>query len=518
MTTPRLADLLPLALDVTASLSAADRTRRLVDVVHRALPCDAVALLQLEGDELVPVATSGLSQDVVGRRFRRAEHPRLDVICASAAPTRFPADSDLADPYDGLVVGASVLEHGHVHSCLGCPLRVAGELVGVLTADALEPGAFDAIDDEFLEHLAALAGASLRTNALIEALEVRADKQGRIARDLVEDVLARRGATLVGVSALLARLRQEIDLVAHSDFPVLVTGETGVGKELVVRMLHAGSARAAEPLVYVNCAALPHAIAESELFGHVKGAFTGADRERFGKFRVADGASLFLDEIGELPLDLQPKLLRALQEGEIQCIGSDRPIHVDVRILAATNRDLEAEVKAGRFRADLLHRLDVCRIRVPPLRERPEDVPPLAGHFADRGRARLGTGPIRFTPDALRLLTAGEWPGNVRELENVISRGILRANARCAPGEAVLIDARDLDIAPQGGGAPSESRAEPAIDVASGATMRAAVEDLQRRLIRAAIDRSAGNWAAAGRELGIERANLHRLARRLGLR
>jgi len=520
MTTPRFADLLPLALDVTASLSAADRTRRLVDVVHAALPCDAVALLRLDGDVLVPVATSGLSEDVYGRRFRRAEHPRLDILCSAEHPTRFPADSELPDPYDGLVVGDAVLEHGHVHSCLGCPLRVEGELVGVLTADAVEPGAFDRLDDEFLSYLAALAGASLRTNALIEALQARADHQGRVARDLVEDVLERRGASLIGGSDELARLRREIDLVAPSDFPVLVTGETGVGKELVVRMLHAASRRADQTLVYVNCAALPHAIAESELFGHAKGAFTGADKERFGKFRVADGATLFLDEIGELPLELQPKLLRALQEGEIQSIGDDRPLHVDVRVLAATNRDLEAEVRAGRFRADLLHRLDVCRIHVPPLRERKGDVAPLAGHFADRGRARLGTGPIRFAPDALRRLSAGEWPGNVRELENVISRGILRASARVQGGEPVLIEGTDLDVGEAGGRSGTTAEAPTRAAGADDAprTLRDATEDLQRRMIRAAVKHHGGNWAAAGRELGLERANLHRLARRLGLK
>jgi anaerobic nitric oxide reductase transcription regulator len=452
-------------------------------------------------------------------RAELSMHPRLDIICASDAPTRFPADSDLPDPYDGLVVGDAVLEHGHVHSCLGCPLRVAGELVGVLTADAVEPGAFDDLDDAFLEHLAALAGASLRTNALIEALQARAEHQGRIARDLVEDVLERRGASLVGTSPALAKLRREIELVAQSDFPVLVTGETGVGKELVVRMLHAESRRREEPLVYVNCAALPHAIAESELFGHTKGAFTGAEKERFGKFRVADGASLLLDEIGELPLDLQPKLLRALQEGEIQCIGADRPMHVDVRILAATNRDLEAEVQAGRFRADLLHRLDVCRIRVPSLREHPEDVAPLAGHFADRARARLGTGAIRFSPDALRRLTAGDWPGNVRELENVISRGILRAGARVEPGEPVLVQVFDLDVGQGGASSEAPERTAAAADeLPSGLSLREAVEDVQRRLIRATVKRHGGNWAAAGRELSIERANLHRLARRLGLK
>lgn len=516
MTSPQLADLLPLALDMTASLPADDRTRRLVDVVRRAVPADAVALLRLEGDELVPVACEGLSEDVFGRRFARHEHPRLDIICANPQPTRFPADSPLPDPYDGLVLGETTVLGGHVHSCLGCPLRVEGELVGVLTADALTPGAFDELGDDFLAHLAALAGATLRTNDLIVALQQRADHQGVVVRDLMADALARRDATLIGSSAALARLREEIELVARSEFPVLVTGETGTGKEVAVRMLHARSPRADRPLVYVNCAALPESIAESELFGHTRGAFTGADSDRLGKFRVADGASLFLDEIGELPLQIQPKLLRALQEGEIQCVGSDRPLHVNVRLFAATNRDLEAEVRVGRFRADLLHRLDVCRVAVPALREHREDIPQLAGHFADRARTHLGTGPVHFSPEAQARLVEGDWPGNVRELDNVITRAALRAAHRAGPGAAALIRAGDI-----GGGGAAASEAAPPVpfaEVAPSLGLREAVREYQRRLIRDAVARHDGNWSAAATSLEVDRGNLHHLAKRLGLK
>jgi len=309
-------------------------------------------------------------------------------------------------------------------------------------------------------------------------------------------------------------LRTEIELIARTDFPVLVTGETGVGKELVVRMLHARSSRADGPLVYVNCAAIPESVFESELFGHVRGAFTGAEAARLGKFRVADGACLFLDEIGELPLHVQPKLLRALQEGEVQCVGSDDPVRVDVRVFAATNRDLNAEVSSGRFRADLLHRLDVCRLEVPPLRERPEDIAPLAGHFADRARRRLGTGPIRLDPQVQRALMDGGWAGNVRELENVISRGILRACARTEPGTAVIVRRGDLDL-----DAPARpAKANAAAAGSPPVHLREAVEDYKRALIAKAVRRNQGNWAAAARDLGVGRGNLHHLARRLGLK
>jgi anaerobic nitric oxide reductase transcription regulator len=511
---PYLTELFPIAVDMTACLSGQDRAQRLVDAVSRALPCDAVALLRLEGDVLVPTAARGLSSDVIGRRFARAEHPRLDIVCRGGGPTLFPADSPLPDPYDGLIGNEPEL---HVHACLGCPLHVEGRLVGVLTADAFRPGAFDRVDPAFLEHLSALAAAALRTSDLIERLERAALHQGQVAQDLVKDVLDRRGGVLIGTSEATRTLRQEIELVGRSEFPVLITGETGVGKELVVRMLHAVSPRAQTALVYVNCAALPESVVESELFGHERGAFTGAQEARPGKFRVADGASLFLDEIGELPPHVQPKLLRALQEGEVQPVGADRTTHVDVRIFAATNRDLAKEVAAGRFRADLLHRLDVCRIHVPPLRERPADIAPLAGHFCDRARRRLGTGPIRVAPDALALLKAGSWPGNVRELENAISRAILRASGRTQHGEPVIVRAADIGgevVVASSSPRPAE---EPAL-APQGRSLREAVQDYQRALIRDALQRHDGNWAAAARALGLHRSNLHHLAARLGLR
>ncbi|MCB9896433.1 MAG: nitric oxide reductase transcriptional regulator NorR [Planctomycetes bacterium] len=558
MATPDLSDLLPIALDMTASLTAADRSRRLVAAVDRALPCDAAVLLRLDGAELVPVAARGTSPDLLGRRFRLDEHPRLDAICRAHEPVVFPAESELPDPYDGLIEGEPDL---HVHSCLGCALRVDGELVGALTADALRPGVFDGVDRGFLAHLAALAAAALRTSDLIEALEQRARHEGQVAQQLVADVLERRGGLLVGNSEPMVRLRDELDLVARAELPVLVTGETGTGKELVVRMLHARSPRRERPLVYVNCAALPESIAESELFGHTRGAFTGAGESRPGKFRVADGATLFLDEIGELPLHLQPKLLRALQEGEVQPVGSDHTERVDVRILAATNRDLRAEVATGRFRADLFHRLDVCRLHVPPLREHADDIAQLAGHFADRARRRLGTGPVRLDPDAQTALRRGRWPGNVRELENVIARAVLHAAGRVDAGAPVIVRASDVGdvdggasdadgafgawphgagvarVAGEASGVRASGSAAPGAHAhgpdasggrdattsvpvlpPEGTSLRQALADYQRAAVRAALAACDENWAAAARRLGMHRSNLHHLARRLGLR
>ncbi len=508
--------LLEIAVDLTRGLSTDDRYQRLIDAWRRVVPFDAAALLRLENASLVPVAARGLKPEALARRYPLRENPRLQIICNSAAPVRFPEDSGLPDPFDGLLE-ADATALGHVHACLGCPLRLGDELVGALTADALAPAAFDGVDQRFLMAMAALAGAAMRTSGLIEALERSAARQGLIARDLMRDLQLRQGSQLLGISPAMERLRQEIDLVARSDFAVMITGETGVGKELVARALHASSARRDDPLIYVNCAALPESLAESELFGHVRGAFTGAVADRAGKFEVADRGTLLLDEIGELPLTVQPKLLRALQEGEIQRVGSDAPRQVDVRVLAATNRDIGAEVKSGRFRADLFHRLNVYPLQVPPLRQRPEDIAMLAGYFCDLARRRLGLGPVRLSPEAVEALRAYDWPGNVRELENVLSRVTLKAAAGIQRGDGVTIEVSALG-AEFAGGSSADHRPLVAEIPRERRPLRQATVDFQRATIRRALAENDGNWAAAARDLGMHRSNLHHLAARLGLR
>jgi anaerobic nitric oxide reductase transcription regulator len=506
--------LLGIARDLTASLAAEDRYARLLDAVRRVVPCDAACLMRVEGDELVPLAAHGLVPEALVRRYPRRDHPRLDVILRASEPVRFPADSGLPDPFDGLLdADPHALEH--IHACLGCRLTEGGEVVGALTADALEPHAFDGLDPRMLATLGALAGAAMRTTELIDALEQLAERRGRVARDLQRSAALSSGGELVGSGAAMRRVHEEIDLVADSALAVLITGETGVGKELVARQIHAASLRRDEALIHVNCAALPESIAESELFGHVAGAFTGAARERAGKFEIADRGTLLLDEIGELPLSLQPKLLRALQQGEIQRVGSDRTHRVDVRVIAATNRDLEREVGRGRFRADLYHRLAVYPLRVPPLRERREDIGLLASRFLDEARRRLGLGPVRLAAAARDSLVEAEWPGNVRELENVLSRAVLRAARGRARGESVLVEPQHLDLARSPARAATPAPADP--EPADVVPLRQRVQDFQRQAVLDAVERTGGNWAAAARDLGMHRSNLHHLARRLGL-
>lgn len=514
-------DLIALACDLTADLATEDRFSRLIATVVRLIPCEAAALLQRQGNALVPIAFRGLVPDLAGRRFVLGEHPRLDLILhhprhadGSLQPVRFPPDSRLPDPYDGLM-SADPHACARVHACMGCPLIVDHEVIGVLTVDSRDPAAFDQLDDATVVACAALAAVGMRTASLIAALEHTTKHQGEVLLHLVQDERVRRGAVLLGSSPAMQHLRREIDLVAGSTLTVLITGETGVGKELVAGAIHAASTRRDEPLVQVNCAALPEALAESELFGHLRGSFTGAVADRAGKFEVADGGTLFLDEIGELPASIQPKLLRALQQGDIQRIGSDKIIRVDVRIVAATNRDLVAEQIAGRFRADLYHRLSVYPIHIPPLRERCDDIAMLAGQVIERESIRLGCRGSRLDAAARTALLGYAWPGNVRELEHVVTRALLRAAGGVGHGVGVVIGAEHLALDATTQEAITASKT---VAGATGGSLRVRVDDFTAKEVHDVLVRHRRNWTSAARELGLTPSNLQRLTRRLGAR
>jgi two-component system NtrC family response regulator len=324
---------------------------------------------------------------------------------------------------------------------------------------------------------------------------------------------------LVGSSPAMRQVHKRIGLAAASAAPVLVLGETGTGKDLVARALHRHSARAGGPFVAVNCAAIPPELLESELFGHVRGAFTGAAADRPGCFRAADRGVLLLDEIGDMALPVQAKILRALQQGEVTPVGSDRTVRVDVRVVAATHRDLAAAVRDGRFREDLYYRLDVLSIRVPPLRERLADIVPLAEHFLRR--AAGGATPKALSAGAAQALLQHRWPGNARELRNLMER--CQALVRHRVIEAADLDggrtAPDLAAAPAGGAAaPAADGAAPALPPDwLDAELPAAVERLERLLIAQALARAQGNRAEAARRLGIHRQLLYRKLAQYGL-
>lgn len=515
----KLETLAKIATDLTGVLKARDRYQRLLRTLRAAIPYDSAALLHLVGDALVPLATQGLAPEVMHATFSRKDHPRLDIICGSPDPVLFSSDATLPDPFDGMLTGPmGAMEH--IHSCLGCPLQVRDRLVGVLVFDAIDPKAFAHLPLRYVEVIGAIAGAQLQTVELLNALEKKVELQGRLAVDLMQDIELQRGKEILGVSPAITRLRGEIELVARSDFTVLILGETGVGKELVARAIHKLSSRRGRPMLYLNCAALPDTLAESELFGHVRGAFTGAAVDRTGKFELADGGTLFLDEIGELSLEIQAKLLRTIQEGEVQRIGSEKIMTVNVRLLAATNRDLETEVAAGRFRADLYHRLNVYPLLVAPLRDRKDDIAILADFFAERTRNKLGISRVAIAPESRQLLCRYDWPGNVRELDNIISRSILKASAAVPKTFTVTIEPGHLsgDLHQSVPSAKTAGDAGLTSQIGGRLSLREQVIALQVQRIQEAVTRNGNNWAAAARDLGMNRSNLHNLATRLGLR
>ncbi|MBS99097.1 MAG: nitric oxide reductase transcriptional regulator NorR [Oceanospirillaceae bacterium] len=498
--------------DLSRQMAPETRFARLLQALLEAFPCDAAALLQLTDSVLYPLATRGLSDDTSGRTFVVEEHPRFAHILMSREPVRFMADSELPDPYDGLIDGVD--EPLHIHDCMGVALYIDELPWGVLTLDALAPGTFDGIDPLELRAFVRLTEASIRVCELIQSLQKRFNHEHEVAQVLIADL----GRTeIIGDSPTIKAMLRELDVVATSDLSVLITGETGVGKELVARHIHAASARTDAPLVYVNCAALPENLVESELFGHTRGAFSGADGARTGKFELAHGGTLFLDEIGEMPLAMQPKLLRALQSGEVQRVGSDRFHQVDVRIIAATNRDLAQEVAEGRFRADLYHRLSVYPIQVPPLRERGRDILRLAGHFLELNRRRLGLRSLRLDSGAREALLAYDWPGNVRELEHLLSRAVLRLKADAGSGGRIQsLTAGLLDL-PVARITESESPIahQTLLSGSEARSLREATDLFQRNLIIECLARQGRNRAAAARELGLDPGNFSRLLKRL---
>ncbi len=314
------------------------------------------------------------------------------------------------------------------------------------------------------------------------------------------------GDPLVGTSQAIHEVRALIARVAPTEARVLITGESGTGKELVASAIHRQSARAARPFVCVNSAAIPRDLVESEMFGHERGAFTGATERRLGRFELADGGTLLLDEVGDLGAEAQAKLLRVLETGVIERLGGERPVSVDVRVLAATNKDLVHLNGAGQFRADLLYRLNVVPIHIAPLRDRPEDVAPLVRHFVARQENRLGH-PIGVDAGAMSLFAAYPWPGNVRELANVVERLAILATAPTIGPEDVA------RIMPPAGTAARSTPDEPWQDVA----LAEAVDRFERTLIARALSVTRGNVADAARRLSTDRANLYRRMRRLGL-
>jgi two-component system response regulator AtoC len=384
-------------------------------------------------------------------------------------------------------------------------LRPTAVPVVVITADssssrtirAIQAGAYDylvkPLEPESVRHVVARALEHQRLSTEVREL------QETLARREVHERIVGAGAAMQTVYKLVGR-------VAGSDAAVLITGETGTGKELVADTIHQNSRRRRGPLVKVNCAALPETLLESELFGHEKGAFTGAVERRKGRFELADSGTIFLDEVGELNQSTQKKLLRVVQFGEFERVGGSVTIHADVRVLSATNRDLAAVVQSGEFREDLYYRLNVIRVDMPPLRERREDIPALVAHFLDVYRASPGAVPTKISQSAMEALLTADWPGNVRQLENTIQRAVVLSGGR-------VITPEDLELAP--------AVARDGLDVAGlvrdAVGLMKVLADVERAMIAEALRQAGGNRSEAARLLHVYRRYLYEKMDEYGL-
>ncbi len=389
---------------------------------------------------------------------------------------------------------AESVRSARIQSLLAAPLTGPDGAPGLLYLDTRRDGPhFDETHQELLTAIAGIASVALANTRHMEWL---AEEKDRLEEAIDHD--------LVGEGPRMREIWRLLSRVAPSDSTVLIRGESGTGKEVAARVIHRKSRRANRPFVAINCATLSETLLESELFGHEKGAFTGADRDRIGRFQYANGGTLFLDEIGDMPIAIQVKLLRVLETGTLVRIGGDQPVEVDVRVIAATNRDLEAAIREGAFREDLFYRLNVISLTLPPLRERREDIPLLASHFAARFGFKLGRRVAGFTPEARALLQRYAWPGNVRELSNAVERAIVL-------GEGNLIRPEDLpetilEAPPGAAGKMPVTR------------FHETINETKKRLIVGAVEEARGNITKAAELLGLNANYLHRLISNLGLR
>ncbi|MGD0484068.1 MAG: sigma-54 dependent transcriptional regulator [Gemmatimonadales bacterium] len=378
----------------------------------------------------------------------------------------------------------------------GVPVIMMSGRAGLQDAvRATKLGAF-----HFLEKPLAPEAVLLTLRSALELARARAEAQA------LREALG-PSATLVGSSPQMAEVRALIARAGPTETRVLITGESGTGKELVAAAIHASSARAGAAFVRVNCAAIPRELIESEMFGHERGSFTGASERRTGRFELADNGTLFLDEVGDLGIEAQAKLLRALEGGEVERVGGERPVPVDVRVVSATNQDLSRAAQHGRFREDLLYRLNVFPIPIPPLRERPGDIPELVRHFVALLTERIGRPPAQVTPEAMDALARHPWPGNVRELANIVERLIILSPRATITSEDV---AATLP--------PASAHAGPLPGPAErDVVLMDELDRYERTLITRALSAAGGNVAEAARRLSTDRANLYRRMKRLGI-
>ena len=454
---------------------------------HMGMMRGTITILNRDTDELNIEASYGLSPEEHSRgRYRLGEGVTGKVVQTGrpAVVPRISAEPQFLDRTGTRL--PAILRDKKDLSFICVPIMDGGEPIGAISADRLFEDSIPYEEDvRLLSIIAVMIARAVRLKqAHREQMLLLEEENSRLREELVERF---RPANLIGNSHAMRRVFRLIQQVASSPATVLILGESGVGKELVAQAIHYNSPRAARPFVKVNCAALPENIVESELFGHERGAFTGALSQRKGRFENADGGTIFLDEIGDIPPSTQIRLLRVLQEREIERVGGDQPIRIDVRILAATNRKLETLIREGRFREDLYYRLNVFPIHVPPLRERKTDIPLLADYFVEKYSQCNKIPVVRISTPAIDMLMSHHWPGNVRELENCIERAVLLSTDGVIHGTHLP---------------PSLQTAETSGTLPTG-HLEATLGVLERELIVDALKSTRGNMAMAARRLGL---------------
>jgi formate hydrogenlyase transcriptional activator len=501
----RLALLLDLNNRVVSKLNLREVLREISANIRRVMECDGVAIT-LPNPEVHKLCVytlefPGHSGDIgEGFEMPAGKETSAATVFQTGEPVILSRDQLEREPLWKLLA---------IESLAHVPLKGESGIVGVLTLGTRREGAFAAEDFPFLHQIARQLAIALE-NALafgkVTNLKNEATQEKLYLEDEIRSEL--HFGEIVFKSDSLRHILEQVETVAPTDSTVLIYGETGTGKELIARAVHDLSHRRSNAFVKVNCAAIPVGLLESELFGHERGAFTGAVSSRVGRFELASHGTLFLDEIGELPLDLQPKLLRVLQEHEFERLGSTRTLHNDARLIAATNRDLKAVVKEGKFRSDLYYRLEVFPLRIPTLRERPEDIPLLVRHYVQQFSSRLGKTIDTIPPETMDMLVRYPWPGNVRELQNVLERASILTS-----GPVLSISGEDLSM-------PCGAPLSPHLVQTSQSHKRTELDEAEEKRILAALEEA--NWIVAGPKgaaarLGIKRSTLQSRMQKLGI-
>jgi transcriptional regulator with GAF, ATPase, and Fis domain len=495
------------AVDLGASEEQVDQLLgESLDTLGKLVPFDLATIMELQGEGLrIRVARGELAGPAVAEhRLDLSKFPALaDLLRAGDARAFTDDDHQQGDAFDG------ILDLPEGHWCMVAPLRVHADALGIMTFDRKVCGRYPEEVVRLVDVFARLLAVAMsygEQSTRLHRLHQQLQEQNRL---LSERVSGRNDAASLMAASRSQTMTQVVSLarqVAATDTPVLITGETGTGKEVMANAIHSWSHRAGKPLVSVNCAALPAGLIESELFGHVKGAFSGATAARIGRFQAANGGTLLLDEVGELPADLQAKLLRALQEGCFEPVGSDRTIRVDVRIIAATNTDLQAAVAEKRFREDLFYRLAVFPLHLPPLRARREDIEVIAEGFLASLARRTGRGPWRLNRGSIHWLEQQPWPGNVRELVNTLERATILSG-----GELLELD---------GGKDPTTPAPVPPPSPTPATTEIVTLEEMERQHISRALNHTGGKLygdGGAAELLGINPNTLRSRMKKLGL-